>query len=142
MAAGLIIIAVAEELPQRLPTETHGRVELSRKFPRFVLIFQEVKVENIFWRCGVNRQPAEATDMGLGFPRPMLHCEVVLLQRCRPAVEECRPCPHCFEPLQGIVVHINLEWHSHEVGTKLGNGPNDCETFQFGSGVGLLSLVE
>ena len=128
--AGFIIIAVADKLPQRLPTEMRGGVELSREFPRFVLIFQEAKVEeNIFWRCGVNRQPAEAIDMGLGFPRPMLHCEIVLLQRCRPAVEECRPCPHRFEPLQCVVVRINLEWHSREVGTKLGNGPNDCETF-------------
>ena len=29
-----------------------------------------------------DRQPAETIDMGLGFPRPMFNCEVVLLQRC------------------------------------------------------------
>ena len=38
---------------------------------------------------GEGGEPAEAIDMGLGFPLPMLYCEVVLLQRCRPAVEEC-----------------------------------------------------
>ena len=40
------------------------------------------------------------------------------------------------------MVRINLEWHDHEVGTELRNGPNDSETFQFCGGVGLLSLVE
>ena len=83
MATGLIVIAVVEEFPQRLPTEMRGRVELFREFPRFILIFQEAKVEeNILWRRGVNRQPAEAIDIGLGFPWQLLHCEVVLLQRC------------------------------------------------------------
>ena len=126
-----------------LAPKVSGGVELSREFSCFVLVFQEAKMEeDIFWRCGVNRQPAEAIDMGLGSPRPMLDWEVVLLQRCWPAVEECRPCPHRFEPLQAVVVRVHLKWHSHEVGTKLGNGPNDGETFQFGSGVSLLSLIE
>ena len=82
-AAGFVVVAIAEELPQRLPPKVRGGVELSREFSRFVLVFQEAKVEeDIFWRCGVNRQPAEAIDMGLGFPRAMLDCEVVVLQRC------------------------------------------------------------
>ena len=40
------------------------------------------------------------------------------------------------------MVRIYLEWHGHEVGTELRNGPDDGETFQFSGGVGLLSLVE
>ena len=40
------------------------------------------------------------------------------------------------------MVCIYLEWHGHEVWTELSNGPHNGETFQFCSGVGLLSLVE
>ena len=137
-AASFVVVALAEELPQHLPPKVRGGVELSHEFSRFVLVFQEEKVEeDIFWRCGVNRPPAEAIDMGLGFPRPMLDCEVVLLQCCRPEVEKCRPCPHRFEPLQGVVVRVHLKWHSHEVGTKLDNGPNGGETFQLRQGLQL-----
>ena len=49
-ATSLIIVAVAEELPQRLSTEIGGRVELLREFPRFFLVFKEANVEeHIFW---------------------------------------------------------------------------------------------
>ena len=82
-ATGFVVIAVAEELPQCLPTEVGGRVEFFREFLRFFLIFNEANVEeHIFWRCRIDRQPAETIDMGLGFPRPVLNCEVILLQRC------------------------------------------------------------
>ena len=72
----------------------------------------------------------------------MLHRKVVLLQRCRPAVEECRPRSHRFQPLQGIMVHIHLKWHSHEVWTELSHSPYNGEAFQFGGGIGFLSLVK
>ena len=140
---GLVIIAVAEELPQCLSTEMSGSVELLRKCPHFFLVFKEENVEeHIFWRCWIDWKPAEDINMGLGLPRPMFNCKVVLFQRCLPAVEECRPCPHCLKPLQGIMVGAYLEWHGHEVWTELSNGPHNGETFQFCSGVGLFSLVE
>ena len=109
-ATGLEFIAIVEELPQRLFAEMGGGVELSCEIPSFVLIFHKANLEeDIFWRCGVNGQPAETIDLGLSFPRSMFNCEVVFLQRCRPAVEERGPCPHRFEPLQGVMVRINLE---------------------------------
>ena len=40
------------------------------------------------------------------------------------------------------MIRIYLEWHGHEAWTELSNGPHDGETFQFRSGVGLLSLTE
>ena len=42
--------------------------------------------EHIWWRW-VDRQPAELINKGLGLPWAMLDREVVLLQRCRPAME-------------------------------------------------------
>ena len=82
-ATGLVDIAVAEELPQRLSTEMSGRVELLREFPRFSLVFKEVNVEeHIFWRLRIDRQPAETINMVLGLPRPMFNCKVVLFQHC------------------------------------------------------------
>ena len=80
-ATGLEFIAIAEELPQRLSAEMGGGVELSREISGFVLIFYEANLEeDIFWRCGVNGQPAETIDVGLSLPRSMFNCEVVLLQ--------------------------------------------------------------
>ena len=82
-ATGLVVVAVAEEFPQRLPTEVGGRVEFFHEFPRFFLVFQEANVEeHIFWGCRIDQQPAETIDMGLGFPQSMFNCEVILLQRC------------------------------------------------------------
>ena len=82
-ATGLVVVAVVEELPQRLPTEVGGRVELFREFLRFILVFKEANVEeHIFWRRRIDRQPAETIDMSLGFPQPIFICEVVLFQRC------------------------------------------------------------
>ena len=40
------------------------------------------------------------------------------------------------------MIRIYLEWHGHEIWMELSNGPRDGETFQFRSGVGLLSLVQ
>ena len=72
-----------------------GRVELLREFPRLFLIFQEANMEeHIFWGCWIDRQLAEPINMGLGLSWTMLNREVVLLQRCRPAMEECRPSSH------------------------------------------------
>ena len=142
-ATGFIVVSIVEELPQRLPPVMGGRVELSCKIQGFVLIFHEANLEeNVFWWWRVDGQPAETIDMGLRLPKSKLYCKVVLLQLCWPAVEERGPCPHCLEPLQRVMVRINLEWHSHEARTELHNGPDNSETFQFSGGVGLLSLVE
>ena len=55
-----------EELPQRLPSEVGGGVELSREAPGFVLILFEADLEeSVFWRRGVDGQPAKAIDVGL-----------------------------------------------------------------------------
>ena len=40
------------------------------------------------------------------------------------------------------MVSIYFERHRHQVGTELGNGPDDGEAFQFSGGVGFLRLVE
>ena len=91
-ATGLEVVTVTEELPQCLSAEVSGRVELLRESPRLFLLFQEANVEeHIFWGCWIDRQPAEPINMGLGLPWKMLDREVVLLQRCRPAMEERRP---------------------------------------------------
>ena len=68
--------------------------------------------------------------------------KVVLLQRCRPAVKERRPRPHCLKPLECIVVSVYLEWHSHEVRPELSYCPHDNQALQFGGRVDFLSLVE
>ena len=69
---GFVGISIAEELPQRLPSEVGGGVELSREFPGFVLIFYEADLEeNVFWWRRVDGQPAEAIDVGLCLPRSM-----------------------------------------------------------------------
>ena len=72
----------------------------------------------------------------------MMDGKVVLLQRCGPAVEERRPHPHCFEPLECVVICVNLEWHRHEVWSELGDHPYDSQALQFGGRVGFFSLVE
>ena len=77
---GFVVVAVAEEFPQGLPTKVGGGMELFREFPSFILIFKEANVEeHIFWGRRIDRQPTETIDMGLGFPWPMFNCEVVLL---------------------------------------------------------------
>ena len=55
--------------------------------------------EHILWGRWIDRQPAEPIIMGLGLPWTMLNREVVLLQCCRPAMEECRPSSHRLQPL-------------------------------------------
>ena len=72
----------------------------------------------------------------------MTNGEIVLLQRCGPAVKECGPRPHRFKPLECIVVSKYLKWHSHEVRPELGYRPHDSQALQFSGRVGLLSLVE
>ena len=56
-------------------------------------------------------------------------------------MKKCGHRPHCLEPLQSVVVCVDLEGHGHEVWSELCNGPNDGEAFQLGGGVGLLRLV-
>ena len=40
------------------------------------------------------------------------------------------------------MVREYLEWHSHEVRTRLSHSPDNGQALQFGGGIGLLSLVE
>ena len=80
--------------------------------------------------------------MNLSLSWTMLDRKVILLQHCRPEVEQCRPGSHRLQPLQGIVVRVDLKWHGHEVGTELGHSPCNGEAFQFSGGIGFLSLVE
>ena len=72
-------------------------MELLCEFSCFVLVFQEANMEEcVFWWRWVDRQPAEPINMGLDLSWAMFDGKVVLLQRCRPAAEECRPSPHRF----------------------------------------------
>ena len=80
--------------------------------------------------------------MGLGLPWTMADGEVVLLQRCGPAVKERGPPPHRLKPLECIVVSKHFKWHSHEVRPELGYCPYDSQALQLSGKVGLLSLVE
>ena len=72
----------------------------------------------------------------------MPHSKVILLQRCRPAVEECGPCAHCLQPLESIVIREYLEWHSHEVRAELGDCPRNRQALQFGGWVRPFSLIQ
>ena len=40
------------------------------------------------------------------------------------------------------MIRINFEQHRHQVGTELGNSPDDDEALQFSGGVGFLRLVK
>ena len=72
----------------------------------------------------------------------MADSEVILLQRCGPAVKERLLRPHRLKPLECIVVGKHLKWHSHEVRPELGYRPHDSQALQFSGRVGLLSLVK
>ena len=54
-AAGFVRIPVTEELPQRLPTQVGGSMELSGNLAGFLFILQESYLEDIvFWRRRVD----------------------------------------------------------------------------------------
>ena len=54
-AAGFVVIPVAEELPQRLPTEVGGGVELSSESSGFLFILHKADLEEgVFWRRRVD----------------------------------------------------------------------------------------
>ena len=117
-------------------------MQLLCQFPSLLLgVYLNMK-QRVFGWCWTYWQPAEPINVGLGLPGTMMDGEVVLLQRCRPAVKERRPRPHCLKPLELIVVSVYLEWHSHEVRSELGYCPHDSQALQFGGRVGFLSLVE
>ena len=40
------------------------------------------------------------------------------------------------------MIHEDLKWHGHEVGTELSHSPYNGEALQLGGGIGLSSLVE
>ena len=49
-AAGFVRISVAEELPQRLPTQVGGGMELSGNLAGFLFVLQEPYLEDIVFR--------------------------------------------------------------------------------------------
>ena len=54
-AAGFVGIPVVEELPQRLPTEVGGGMELSSESSGFLFVLHEADLEEgIFWRRRVD----------------------------------------------------------------------------------------
>ena len=57
-------------------------------------------------------------------------------------MQQGRACAHGFQPLQGVVVSVDLVGHSHEIRPEFGHCPDDSEAFEFGSGVGLFSLIK
>ena len=50
--------------------------------------------------------------------------------------------PHRLEPLQSVVVGINLKRYGHQIRSELCNGPDDGETLQLGGGIRFLGLLE
>ena len=85
-------------------------MELSGNLAGFLLILQEPYLKNgIFWGRGIDGQATEFIDVHLGFPGAVLHGEVILLQRGRPAVEKRGSRSHRFEPLQSVVVDVDLK---------------------------------
>ena len=57
-----------------------GGTKLLSQFPGLLLIVQDLDVEEctLRWR-GVDRQPAEPINMGLGLPWTMMDGEIILL---------------------------------------------------------------
>ena len=93
-------------------TEVGGGMELSGNLAGFFLVLQELYLKNgIFRGRGIDGQVAESIDVRLGFPVVVLHREVILLQCGRPAVEKRGSRSHRFEPLQSVVVGVDLKWH-------------------------------
>ena len=58
-------------------------------------------------------QAAEYIDMGLGFSWTVMNSKIMLLQGCRPSVEESRPHPHRLESLKRIIVCEDIKLYSH-----------------------------
>ena len=50
--------------------------------------------------------------------------------------------PHRLEPLQSVVVGINLKRYGHQIRSELCDGPDDGKTLQLGGGIRFLGLVE
>ena len=95
-----------------MPTEVGGDMELLGNLAGLFFILQEPYLKNgIFQGRGIDGQAAESINVRLGFPEAVLHREVILLQRGRPAVEKHGSVSHRFEPLQSMVVGVDLEWH-------------------------------
>ena len=95
-----------------MPTEVGGGMELLGNLAGLFLILQEPYLKNgIFRGRGIDGELVESIDMRLGFSGAVLHREVILLQRGRPAVEKRGSQSHRFEPLQSVVVGVDLEWH-------------------------------
>ena len=57
-------------------------------------------------------------------------------------VEERRPRLHRLEPLECVMICVDLKWHRHEVRSEFRYRPYDSQALQFGGRVGFLSLVE
>ena len=66
-------------------------MQLLCQFPSHLLgVYLKMEQHDLGWYW-TYWQPAEPVNVGLGLPWTMTDGEVVLLQRCRPAVKERRP---------------------------------------------------
>ena len=95
-----------------------------------------------FWRWGIDGQATKPFYVCLRLPGAVFHCKVILLQCGRPAVEKSGSRSHRPQPLQRLVVGVDLKWHRHQVRSELCDGPDDGEALQLGGWVRFLCLVE
>ena len=94
----------------------------------FILVVQQPYLQDrIFWRWGTDGQATEPIHVRLRLSGAMLHRKVILLQRSRPAVEKSGSRAHRLQPLQRVVVGVDLKWHRHQVRLELCDAPDDGE---------------
>ena len=118
-------------------------MKLTGDLPGFIFVVQQPYLQDrIFWRWGINGQAAESIHVHLRLPGAVFHREVVLFQHGRPAVKESGFHAHHLQPLQCVVVGVDLKWHRHQVRSELRDGPDDGEALQFGGGIRFFRLVE
>ena len=109
----------------------------------FILVVQQPYLQDcIFWRWGIDGQATEPIHVNLRLPGAVLYREVVLFQRSRPAVEKSGSRSHRLQPLQRVVVSVDLKWHRYQVRSELCDGPDDGEALQLGGGIYFFCLVE
>ena len=85
-------------------------MKLTGNLAGFILVVQQPYLQDrIFWRWGIDGQVTEPIHMRLRLPGAVLHREVVLLQRGRPAVEKSGSHAYRLQPLQLVVVGVDLK---------------------------------
>ena len=118
-----------------MATEVGSGMELTGNLAGFILVVQQSYLQHcIFWRWGIDGQATEPIYVCLRLPGAVLHHEVVLLQCGRPVVEKSGSRSHRLQPLQHVLVGVDLKWHRHQVRSELCDSPDDGETLQLGGG--------